>query len=145
MISASTLKAGSKKSNSTQETILYGKELGAQLQPGDVLALSGTLGAGKTTLIKGIANGYASIPCDEVQSPTFIYHHLYEGKRPIHHFDLYRLADEHAFLRKGFDDYLFEGNLCLIEWSERIAPLLPANTIHINMSSDNTSRIIEVK
>lgn len=122
----------------------YGKKLGQMLSPSTVVALSGDLGAGKTTLIKGIAAGYAGIPIDSVSSPTFTYLHEYTGSKTLHHFDLYRLKGPEEFLAKGFDEHLYSDTLCLIEWSEKIAPLLPEKTIHISLKHDGEARTIEV-
>jgi len=122
----------------------YGKELGRQLRPSFVVALSGDLGAGKTTLIKGITAGYTGIPIDSVSSPTFTYLHEYTGSKPLYHFDLYRLKGPEEFLAKGFDEHLYSNTLCLIEWSEKIASLLPEETIQISLKHDGEARIIEV-
>lgn len=103
-----------------------GVQIGKDLKPGSILCLRGDLAAGKTTLIKGIARGFADFHEDGVNSPTFVYLNIYEGKRTVYHFDLYRLNDPDEFVRMGFDEYLFTEGVCCIEWSERIAPILPS-------------------
>lgn len=112
---------------SNQEEILeFGRKLGREAQPDDIFCLFGPLGVGKTTLVKGIAEGSIGIDCALVNSPTFPILNIYEGllEKRLYHFDLYRLDNEEAFLRLGFEEFLFGGELCCIEWSEKIAPLL---------------------
>ena len=133
---------------SSEETIALGQRLGKVLKPNTVLCLFGELGTGKTTLVKGIAQKAAGIELEEVHSPTFVYLNIYgpESDKPIYHFDLYRLHDADEFLSMGFEDYFFRGGICCIEWSERIAPLLPSTSVSIFLShvSENR-RAIEIK
>lgn len=117
----------------SEETFSLGKRIGERLPPGQVVALYGDLGAGKTLLIKGIAAGAADIHPDEIQSPTFVYLHIIPGRRSLFHFDLYRLRDAEAFLSMGFDEYFFTAGVCCIEWAERITPLLPLSTLKITL------------
>ncbi len=117
-------------SSSAQTTFLYGKKLREQLKPNSIVAFLGELGAGKTTLIKGILSAHHPSSENEVQSPTFTYMHLHEkGSCPIYHFDLYRLQDEQQFLQMGFEEYFYKNGICLIEWAEKIFSLLPPSTI----------------
>jgi tRNA threonylcarbamoyladenosine biosynthesis protein TsaE len=118
---------------SPEETHRLGKKLGSLLEPNAVLALSGDLGAGKTTFVKGIVEGLLGNPL-QVQSPTFVYLHLYQGKFPIHHFDLYRLQNFEQFLALGFEEYFSMHGICVIEWSEKILSLLPAHTLFIHLA-----------
>lgn len=131
-------------SHSAAETIAFGRQLAATLQPGDVLALTGDLGAGKTCLVKGIAAGLG-IPHD-VTSPTFTLIHEYNGGRcPLAHIDLYRLATLPAAVAIGIEDYLGGSGVTVIEWAERIEPLLPVQTKRIRLTAiDEQTRQIEV-
>lgn len=103
---------------STEKTIALGERLGALLQPGDVLVLTGDLGAGKTQFTKGIAAGMGTD--DDVTSPTFNILMVYEGARmPLYHFDLYRLDDPDQLEDIGFYDVLEGDGACVIEWGEQ--------------------------
>ncbi|MDN3508232.1 MAG: tRNA (adenosine(37)-N6)-threonylcarbamoyltransferase complex ATPase subunit type 1 TsaE [Simkaniaceae bacterium] len=145
MSSQSTLKIGSKKSNSESETKAFGFSLGTQLIAPTVIALYGDLGAGKTTLIKGIASGYANLTENAIQSPTFTLHHIYDGEKPLHHFDLYRLKSPQDFIDRGFEDELFSSSVVIIEWAERIESLLPKNALKITIKDIGpNNRTIEV-
>ncbi len=108
-------------------TVAFGREFAATVRAGDVLALNGDLGAGKTHFVKGLAAGLgATVP---VTSPTFTLIHEYEGGRlPLFHFDLYRLETEDDVLRIGLDDYLDAGGVLAIEWAEKFPALLPPHT-----------------
>lgn len=113
-----------------QETIDFGKKIAAKLKGGDILLLQGELGAGKTTLVKGIAK-YFGIK-KEITSPTFTVMNLYDTKTLKHkniktliHVDTYRLKNEQELLDIGVEDYLGEKNtICIIEWPEKIIALL---------------------
>jgi tRNA threonylcarbamoyladenosine biosynthesis protein TsaE len=118
-------------SHSTDETFKLGCKLGQELTVPTVVCLFGELAAGKTTFIKGLAYGAAQIDPSFVQSPTFTYLHIYEGQKTIYHFDLYRLRDIDDFLNMGFDEYFDAQGICCIEWSERIAPHLPPNSLTV--------------
>ena len=106
--------------NSQAETIAVGEALGAELEAGDVLVLTGDLGAGKTQLTKGIA---AALGCEgDVTSPTFTIEMVYEGGRlPLYHFDLYRLDDPEQLEDIGLFDVLGGDGVCVIEWGEQFA------------------------
>ena len=122
----------------------FGRQLATTLQPGDVLALSGDLGAGKTCLVKGIAAGLG-IP-HEVTSPTFTLIHEYGGGRcPLAHIDLDRLETPRAAVAIGIEDYLGGSGITVIEWAERIESLLPKQTKRIHLTAiDELTRQIEV-
>lgn len=126
--------------SSAQETLEFGKKLGAQLKRGDVLCFEGELGAGKTTLIKGVAAGAAGIDEREVTSPTFSYLHIYEGKMPVYHFDLYRLKNGKEFSALGFEEYLQDEGIACIEWAERIQELIPPDALYIRLEHDGEER-----
>ncbi len=100
-----------------------------QLQKPCVLALFGDLGAGKTTFMKGIAQGLEVENPLSVSSPTFTYLHIYEGRLPLYHFDLYRLTSYEQFRALGFEEYLRSDGVCCIEWADHALPLLPFGTI----------------
>jgi tRNA threonylcarbamoyladenosine biosynthesis protein TsaE len=124
------------------ETLEFGVQLARELQRGDVVALSGELGTGKTALVKGIARGLG-ITVD-VTSPTFTLIHEYNGgQMPLYHIDLYRLDGLPQALAIGLEDYLNGQGVTLIEWAERIASLLPPHTTRIRIRSlaENTRRI----
>ncbi len=126
---------------SEQETILCGKELATQLDPQvAIICLFGDLGAGKTTLIKGIVHALTGTSTEEVSSPTYSYMVAYQGKRPVFHFDLYRLRNQDDFLGLGFEEYLFMGGICCIEWSERITPILPPGCLHVTIEHAGEER-----
>lgn len=108
---------------STEETIALGKRLGAVLTEGDVLVLTGDLGAGKTQLTKGIAAGMGVE--DDVTSPTFTIQMVYEGDElPLYHFDLYRLDDPDQLDDTGLFDVLGADGPCVIEWGEQFVEQL---------------------
>src|SRR5262245_47888072 len=111
--------------HSAHETMLLGKKLGKELPDNSIVCFFGDLGAGKTTFIKGLASGAANFSVEEITSPTFVYLNIYEGKRSVFHFDLYRLKNVHDFIGLGFDEYFQAGGICCIEWSERISACLP--------------------
>ena len=117
-----------------EEMEKFGQQLASSLKSGDIVALHGDLGAGKTTLVKGIVGELTLLPKQTVQSPTFTHLHIYESELPIYHFDLYRLKGANEFIQLGFLDFLEENGICLIEWAERISSLLPPNTIHVELS-----------
>jgi tRNA threonylcarbamoyladenosine biosynthesis protein TsaE len=96
-----------------------------------VIALYGELGAGKTSLVKGIAQGLEIQ--EHVTSPTFTLIQEYQGKLPMYHFDCYRLNSIEEFSQLGPDEYFFGKGVCLIEWAEKIEPLLPPNRISIRI------------
>lgn len=130
-------------SRSPEETFEIAKHFGAQLPDGAILCFFGDLGAGKTTFIKGVASGAADYPEDQVSSPTFVYMNIYEGRRVIYHFDLYRLDSPEQFIGMGFDQFLHSSAITCIEWSEKISQLIPDSAYRITLSqvSENERRI----
>ncbi len=104
-------------SNSAEETEALGERLAACLKPGDVVAYTGDLGAGKTAFTRGLARGLGVT--DRVTSPTFTIVNEYEGGRlPLFHFDLYRMESPEELFDIGWEDYLARGGVCAVEWSE---------------------------
>jgi len=131
-------------SNSSEETNAIGDRYARTSKKGDVFALIGDLGSGKTQFVKGFVVGLGSRA--EVTSPTFVLLHEYEGGRlPVYHFDFYRLDGREAILRLGMDDYLFGEGVCLIEWADRQADLIPkdAKWLSFVVKDENTRLIRE--
>ncbi len=131
------------ETESPEETSAFGAQLAALLQPGDVVALYGDLGAGKTHLAKGIC-GALGIPEAEVTSPTFTLINEYAGRcLTVYHFDAYRIRSEAEFYELGFEDYFYGDGICLVEWPERVASLLPEDCLRLRLShgGDNRRRI----
>ena len=113
------------------------------MKKGDVVALDGTLAAGKTYFTKGIALGLKIQ--EEITSPTFTVISEYSGRLPLYHMDIYRLAGEEDFLNIGAEDMLYGNGVCVIEWSEKIREILPKNTISVKISiNSNNSRSISI-
>jgi tRNA threonylcarbamoyladenosine biosynthesis protein TsaE len=108
--------------------------LASLLQPGDVVALVGNLGAGKTHLVQAIAVALG-VPADEVTSPTFVLIQEYAGRLPVCHIDAYRLADTDEFLELGADELLAGECVALIEWADRVAQVLPRDRLTIALDS----------
>jgi tRNA threonylcarbamoyladenosine biosynthesis protein TsaE len=114
-------------SRNVEETMALGHAEAAQLRRGDVFALCGELGAGKTHFVKGVAAGIGT--ASEITSPTFTLIHEYVGGRlPLYHFDFYRLEDEDEALKIGLDEYLDGDGVCIIEWADKFPGLLPPHT-----------------
>lgn len=119
------------ETKSTRGTVGLGRRIGAKLGAGDCVALMGTLGAGKTQLVRGIAEGLGLADGRMVSSPTFVLVQEYPGRVPIHHLDLYRLSDPAAELPTlGIDEMLQTGAV-LIEWAERAGGALPHPRVEI--------------
>ncbi len=133
-------------SHSAAETMEFAQKIGCSLPINSVICFFGDLAAGKTTFIKGLAQGAADLDASEVQSPTFAYLNIYEGTKSVFHFDLYRLKGLDEFLSMGFDEYFEAGGICCLEWSERIASCLPENCIKIFLEhAGENKRIITIK
>ena len=123
------------RSKSAAETAAIAEEIGRSAQAGTVLALKGDLGAGKTVFAQGVAKGLGI--SEAVDSPTFTILKIYEGGRlPLYHFDVYRLEDADEMGELGLDEYLDGDGLCLIEWAELIADILPPDTIYITIERE---------
>lgn len=127
---------------SEDETIAFGKVLGKVLKDGDVLALRGDLGAGKTHFVQGIARGMGITA--HIVSPTFTIFNYYEHIPPLQHFDFYRLEEEFELDDLGFDDYL-ETGVTVIEWSEKFPNRLPADAAAITIEKTGlTERVFHL-
>lgn len=124
-------------------TAAAGHQLAARLRAGDLIALTGPLGAGKTHLTAGIVAGLGSP--DPVTSPTFTLVHEYRGgSLPVFHFDLYRLESPAALLDIGWDDYLDEPGVMIVEWAERFPELMPAHTRWLALDLAGKGRILRL-
>lgn len=122
--------------DSPEETFLFAKKIGEQLQTGDVITLDGDLGAGKTHFTKGIAAALSVTKT--VNSPTFTIIKEYEGRLPLYHMDVYRIEEEEAW-DLGLEEY-FEGDgVCVIEWAEKILELLPEERLEIQIKHSHTT------
>ena len=106
--------------HSSEETIAQGREIGAKLKPPVLILLSGDLGAGKTTLTKGIAAGLGAAREDDVTSPTFTLVHRYEGSTRVYHVDLYRIDGLHDLETLGLEDIFSENAVVIVEWPDRL-------------------------
>lgn len=134
-------------SNSPQETIEFGISLGSQLKGGEIVAICGPLGSGKTHLIKGIATGVGATDHKIVNSPTFVIVNEYSGKLDIYHIDAYRLDSVSEFEMLGFDDFCYPQSVVLIEWADKVEPALRTlDYIRIELEhAGETKRAIHVK
>jgi len=127
-------------SHSPEQTTRFGARLGELLLPGDVLTLSGELGAGKTTFIGGVGRGWGSL--DQVSSPTFVLVNDYRRPDGQHlwHLDCYRLNSSAEAVAIGFEDLLDSGGIMVIEWPERIADVLPAERLRLALRWEDETR-----
>ena len=116
-----------------QRTESLGTVLGKIAEPGDIITLAGTLGAGKTALTQYIGRGLGIDPRIYITSPTFSLLHEYQGRIPLYHMDLYRLGPEEEIESLGFPEYFYGHGLTVIEWSERLGSLMPAERLHIEL------------
>lgn len=131
-------------SSSTEDTLALGMKIAPLLKKGDVIVLSGDLGAGKTLFVSGLLDFFDMK--DEVSSPTFTIVNEYDVKSDLKlfHFDVYRLDSPNEFLAIGGDEFFYNG-ICLIEWGEKIEELLPDDCLRIDFkkdAEDNNMRII---
>lgn len=132
------------KTNTAEETIELGRKIGRLLTKGDVIAMQGTLAAGKTTITKGIAESLGVT--DTITSPTFCLISEYSGKMPLYHMDVYRLDGDEDFINLGTDDMIYGDGVSIIEWSEKIMDELPKKTIILKLEpQEDGSRIITIE
>ena len=129
--------------NNPEETIALGERIGNRLKKGDIIAMQGTLAAGKTTITKGIAKALGI--SENITSPTFCLISEYEGKMPLYHMDVYRLEGTDDFENLGTNDMLYGDGVSIIEWSEKIMDALPRKTIILKLEPhDDGSRTITI-
>jgi len=121
-----------------------GFEMGSTLKAGDVLAFQAPLGAGKTTLTKGI--GKALGVQEEITSPTFTIISEYEGRIPLFHMDFYRIDDEEELELLGVEEFFYGSGVCVVEWSGIAAPLLPLHAVKIIIElKENGARLVSLE
>lgn len=130
------------RSESVAMTEEYGRQLAKELSSGTVVAFYGGMGMGKTAMVRGIADGLGLDA--EVSSPTFALVHHYGGNPPLVHFDMYRVTGWDDLYSTGFFDYLDEGAILVVEWSENIEAALPEQTVRIRIEQvDDSTRLIK--
>jgi tRNA threonylcarbamoyladenosine biosynthesis protein TsaE len=134
-------------SHSPQQTIEWGTAIGRQLKGGEVVAIVGPLGSGKTHLIKGIAAGAGATDSRAVNSPTFVIINQYAGRFDIYHIDAYRVDSIAEFEMLGFDDLCYPESIVLIEWADKVEAVLgDVDPIRIDLSHvDKTSRTLRIR
>ncbi|HEY1582341.1 MAG TPA: tRNA (adenosine(37)-N6)-threonylcarbamoyltransferase complex ATPase subunit type 1 TsaE [Chthoniobacterales bacterium] len=133
-------------SDSVEATIDFARQWAETLVPNDVVALVGDLGAGKTHFVKGLLQAFGST--DEATSPTFTLVHEYRsGRLPIFHFDFYRMEERAEIEQIGFDDYLEDGGVSVIEWADRFPQVLPVRTrwVRIDVAGESKRFVSEEK
>lgn len=130
---------------SVKETSELGRRLGQLLRAGDIVAVDGGLGSGKTVLVKGMASGLGV--ADEVTSPTFTIVNEYYGRIPLYHFDVYRLEDPQQLYDIGYEEYFFDQGVTVIEWAQLIRDLLPKQylQISIDLGTSENQRVIDME
>jgi tRNA threonylcarbamoyladenosine biosynthesis protein TsaE len=134
------------QSQSTSETIRIGKQIGSQLHPGDVVALVGELGTGKTHFIKGLASGAGVKRSRYITSPSFTLIHEYHGKIPFYHIDLFRLKTEKEAEGLGLEEYIQGGGITAVEWADKIPTHLPQEMLWIKIChTGEHQRSIEIR
>lgn len=136
------------ETHGTQETYELGKELGKNAKAGDVYALIGDLGVGKTVFTQGVACGLEI--AEPVNSPTFTIIQVYDdGRLPLYHFDVYRIGDVEEMDEIGYDEYFYGDGVCLIEWADLIEEIMPEKytkiTIEKNLEKGFDYRIISIE
>ena len=133
---------------SAEDTIAFGRKLAAELNPPSLILLRGDLGAGKTTLVKGIAEGFGAASADDVTSPTFTLVHEYRGPRSaLYHIDLDRVDTERELETLGLDDLIGPANILLIEWGEKFPRFLREWNVEIvleRMDENENERRIQI-
>lgn len=123
------------ETNSAEETFACGKSLGEQAEPGQIYTLIGDLGVGKTVFTQGVAAGLGIE--EPVNSPTFTILQIYEeGRLPFYHFDVYRIGDVEEMEEIGYEDCFYAGGICLIEWADLVAEIIPPRHTRIIIEKD---------
>ncbi|MFH1312617.1 MAG: tRNA (adenosine(37)-N6)-threonylcarbamoyltransferase complex ATPase subunit type 1 TsaE [Candidatus Eisenbacteria bacterium] len=132
-------------SRSTHDTMQIGEKLGADLAPGDAVALTGVLGSGKSVLARGILRALGVT--GEIPSPSYIIVASYEARLPANHIDLYRLEGPDEAVGIGIEDYLYSGSVNVIEWAEKIGDLLPPSRVDITIDvrKEPDERLITIR
>lgn len=125
-------------SKSVEETQKLGYEIGKLLKEGDVVCLTGDLGAGKTTFTKSIAKGLDVE--EDVTSPTFTIINEYNGRLPVYHFDVYRIMDIEEMYEIGYEEYFYGKGVCIVEWASQIKGLIPKDHLWIEIKLGNSEK-----
>jgi tRNA threonylcarbamoyladenosine biosynthesis protein TsaE len=120
------------RSHGPAETQAIGERLGASLRPGAVVACTGELGAGKTCFLQGLARGLGVTGA--VTSPTFVLVNQYRGRLPVYHLDAYRTGSLTELVDLGLEEMLHGDGVTVVEWADKLLPLLPARTIHVHLA-----------
>lgn len=120
--------------HSPEETIELGARLVAALEAGDLVALVGELGAGKTMFTKGIAKGLGVVEYDYVNSPSFVVMKEYSGEKPLYHFDIYRLEEKSFCETLDYEEYFYGGGITVVEWADKVEDLLPEEYLEVRIS-----------
>jgi tRNA threonylcarbamoyladenosine biosynthesis protein TsaE len=132
-------------SKSAEETREIGRIIGEQLGAGDILALTGELGSGKTCITQGVARGIQVPEEYPITSPTFTLINEYPGRVMLYHMDMYRLTGPEDLADMGYEDYFYGDGLVVIEWAEKISDILPADNLYVSMRYlDESSREIRI-
>ena len=126
-----------------EETIRFAARLGKLMKKGDIVCFFGDLGSGKTTFIKGIAQGLNINP-SEVNSPTFVLMNNYRGKLPVFHFDLYRLENINEISAIGYDEFIYDDGVSVIEWADRLNDHLPEEYLKVELKHKELNKRIIV-
>ncbi|MBQ8198067.1 MAG: tRNA (adenosine(37)-N6)-threonylcarbamoyltransferase complex ATPase subunit type 1 TsaE [Lachnospiraceae bacterium] len=123
------------ESRDERDTFALGEKIGKEAKAGDIIALHGDLGVGKTVFTKGFAKGLGI--SEHVSSPTFTIMQIYdEGRIPLYHFDVYRIGDPEEMEEIGYEDYFFGNGVCLVEWAGLIEELMPAHTCVVTIEKN---------
>jgi len=132
------------ESGGVEQTQAFGMQIAAALQPGVLITLKGTLGAGKTNLVQAIAAGL-EIDRSHVNSPTFALIQIHQGRLQLVHIDAYRIADDDQYLELGIDEYIDSPAVVAMEWAEKFTDLIPADRLAIEIEvADETRRLIRL-
>ncbi|AGB40305.1 ATPase, YjeE family [Halobacteroides halobius DSM 5150] len=130
------------KTDNPEETFKLGKKIGNKLNPGDIVCLQGSLGAGKTSLAKGICAGLGVK--DKITSPTYTIVNEYQGRMKVNHMDLYRIKAEEELYDLGFEEYIYGSGVTIIEWPDKAGSLIPDNYLDINLHGEGNYREIRL-
>jgi tRNA threonylcarbamoyladenosine biosynthesis protein TsaE len=138
------MSADQMESHGPEETEAAGARLAATLGPGDVVALTGELGAGKTCFTQGLARGLGVK--GRVVSPTFVLINEYGGRLPVHHVDAYRTGSLTELMDLGLEELLAGDGVTVVEWADKLLPLLPPHTVHVHIEGvGDEPRVITIR